>query len=414
MNFRLETFIAYRYLSSRRDESFISISSLFSFIGIMIGVATLIVVMSVMNGFRTELVDKIVGINGHIILYFNNDAKDKYIDITESIEKIENVELVSKELEMHAMLSSEDNSSGVLVKGIDKLDLYERESISNNIIKGSLDSFEGNNIILGTRLAAFLRVKLNDKISLITSSKTTTPFGSIPNIADFKVIGIFDVGMYNYDRNIAFIPRETSSNLLNKELGYLSQLEIFLNDKSKIDITTKKVLVALEGRGNVYKWNTLHKELFNALEVEKKVMFLILSLIIFVAAFNLISSIIMIVKDKERGIGILRSIGLSKGQVLRIFIIIGSFVGLIGTFIGLLLGLLISNNIGSIQLFLEDLFNRSLFSAEIYFFNIIPSNVNVSEVLTIVLISLILSLLSTVYPAWKASKIEPANILRYD
>ena len=414
MNFRLETFIAFRYLSSRRDESFISISSLFSFIGIMIGVATLIVVMSVMNGFRTELVNKIVGINGHIILYFNNNAKQQYLNITESIEKIENVELVSKELEMHAMLSSEDNSSGILIKGLDKVDMYERESISNSIVEGSLETFEGNNIVIGVRLASFLRVKLNDKISLITSSKTTTPFGSIPNTADFKIIGIFDVGMYNYDRNIAFIPRKTSSMLLNKELDYLSQLEIFLNDKSKINITTKSILAALDNKGSVYKWNTLHKELFNALEVEKKVMFLILSLIIFVAAFNLISSIIMIVKDKERGVGILRSIGLSRGQILRIFIMIGSFVGLLGTLIGLLLGLLISHNIGEIQLFLEDLFGRSLFSAEIYFFNIIPSDVNVSEVITVVFISLTLSLLSTLYPAWKASKIEPANILRYD
>ena len=170
----------------------------------------------------------------------------------------------------------------------------------------------------------------------------------------------------------------------------------------------------LNNRGSVYQWKTLHKELFNALEVEKKVMFLILSLIIFVAAFNLISSIIMIVKDKERGIGILRSIGLTRSQILRIFIMIGSVVGLIGTFIGLLLGLLISHNIGGIQLFLEELFDRSLFSAEIYFFNIIPSNVNISEVLIIVFLSLLLSLLSTIYPAWKASKIEPANILRYD
>ena len=251
MNFRLETFIAFRYLSSRRDENFISISSLFSFIGIMIGVATLIVVMSVMNGFRTELVNKIVGINGHIILYFNNNAKDQYSNITESIEKIENVELVSKELEMHAMLSSEDNSSGILIKGLDKVDIYERESISNNIV-------------IGVRLASYLRVKLNDKISLITTSQTTTPFGSIPNIADFKIIGIFDVGMYNYDRNIAFIPRKTSSKLLNKKLDYLSQLEIFLNDKSKIDITTKNILATLDNKGSVYKWNTLHKELFNA------------------------------------------------------------------------------------------------------------------------------------------------------
>ena len=414
MNFRLETFIAFRYLKSRRDESFISISSLFSFLGIMIGVATLIVVMSVMNGFRTQLVDKIVGINGHIVLYFNNNATGKYIEITESIEKIENIELVSKEIEMHAMLSSEDNSSGILVKGIDKVDLYERDSISNNIIEGSLDSFEGNSIILGTRLASFLRVNLNNEVSLITSAKTTTPFGSIPNIANFKVVGIFDVGMYNYDRNIAFVPRQTSSKLINKKENYLSQLEVFLIDKSQIDITTNIIEEMLNERGSIYKWNTVHKELFNALEIEKKVMFLILSLIIFVAAFNLISSIIMIVKDKERGIGILRSIGLTRGQILRIFIMIGSFVGLIGTFIGLLLGVLISNNISEIQLFFESLFNKTLFSAEIYFFNVIPSNINTSEVITIVFISLILSLLSTIYPAWKASKVEPANILRYD
>ena len=414
MNFRLETFIAYKYLKSRRDESFISISSLFSFLGIMIGVATLIVVMSVMNGFRTQLIDKIVGINGHVILYFNNNAKDKYIEITDAIEKIENVESVSKEVEMHAMLSSVDNSSGILVKGIDKTDLYERDSIANNIIKGSLSNFEGNNVILGTRLASFLRVELNDIVSLVTAAKTTTPFGSVPNIANFKVVAIFDVGMYNIDRNIAFIPRLTSSKLLNKKENYLSQLEVFLIDKSKIVTTTSNITKTLGKDGSIYTWNTIHKELFNALEVEKKVMFLILSLIIFVAAFNLISSIIMIVKDKERGIGILRSIGLTRGQILRIFVMIGSFVGIIGTFIGLLLGVLISHNVGSIQLFFEGLFNRTLFSAEIYFFNVIPSDINISEVITIVFISLILSFFSTIYPAWKASKIEPANILRYD
>ena len=316
MNFKLESLIAIRYFRSRRDESFISISSLFSFLGITIGVATLIVVMSVMNGFRSELVNKIVGINGHIILYFNDDQYKKS-NLFEEIESI-------------------------------------------------------------------------------------------------NVSGIFDVGMYNFDRNIIFIPKDFAVKLLNKDKNYLSHLEVFIQDIELVNETAEKINKKIGSEHRTYTWETMHKELFNALKIEKKVMFLILSLIIFVAAFNLISSIIMIVKDKERGIGILRSLGLTRGQILRIFIYIGSIVGILGTILGTILGILITINIGAIQIFFEDLFGSSLFAAEIYFFNIIPSKVYLSEVITIVLIALILSLLSTLYPAWRASKIEPANILRYE
>ncbi len=413
MNFKLESLIAIRYFRSRRDESFISISSLFSFLGITIGVATLIIVMSVMNGFRAQLIDKIVGINGHLILYFNDESY-KQLDDIEKINSVQNVENISKEIEMHAMITSKINSSGILVKGISKVDLYERNSIEENIIEGDLDSFENKSIIIGTRLASFLRVNVNDQIELIASSKSATPFGNIPSVIKLKVVGIFDVGMYNIDRNVIFMPKELAAYLLKKDQNYLSHLEIFVRDIDYVNQTAYEINQILGNNHTIYTWESMHKELFNALKIEKKVMFLILSLIVFVAAFNLISSIIMIVKDKERGIGILRSLGFTRSQILRIFIFIGSIVGIFGTIIGTLLGLIITVNIGKIQIFLENLFESKLFAPEIYFFNIIPSKVFLSEIIIIVSTALILSLLSTLYPAWRASKIQPANILRYE
>ena len=413
MNIKLEILIAIRYFRSRRDESFISISSLFSFLGITIGVATLIIVMSVMNGFRAQLIDKIVGVNGHLILYFNDESY-KQTDVIEKIEAIENVENISQEVEMHSMITSEFNSSGILVKGISKADLYERDSIEKNIIEGNINNFEDKSIIIGSRLASFLRVKVNDKIELISSTKSTTPFGNIPSLIKLDVVGIFDVGMYNIDRNVIFMPKYLATRLLNKDQNYISHLEIFVRDIDYVNQTAYEINQNFGDINKIYTWESMHKELFNALKVEKKVMFLILSLIVFVAAFNLISSIIMIVKDKERGIGILRSLGFTRSQILRIFIFIGSIVGILGTIIGTILGILITINIGEIQVFLENLFDSQLFAPEVYFFNIIPSKVFISEIIIIVCTALCLSLLSTLYPAYRASKIEPANILRYE
>ena len=408
MNVKLETLIAIRYFRSRRDESFISISSLFSFLGITIGVATLIIVMSVMNGFRAQLIDKIVGINGHLILYFK-DENYKESDVIERIETIENVENISQEVEMHSMITSEFNSSGILVKGISKADLFERDSIEGNIIEGNLNNFEDKSIIIGSRLATFLRVKVDDQIELISSARNTTPFGNIPSVVNLKV-----VGMYNIDRNVIFMPKYLATQLLNKDQNYISHLEIFVNDINYVNQTAYEINENFSYIHKIYTWESMHKELFNALKVEKKVMFLILSLIVFVAAFNLISSIIMIVKDKERGIGVLRSLGFTRNQILRIFILIGSIVGIAGTIIGTISGILITVNIGKIQVFLENLFDSQLFAPEVYFFNIIPSKVYISEIIIIVCTALLLSLLSTLYPAWRASKIEPANILRYE
>ena len=413
MNFNLESFIAFRYLKSKRDERFISVSSLFSFIGITIGVATLIIVMSVMNGFRVELLNKIIGVNGHAVLYLN---QKKNIDINYLVDKIENlaeVDYVAKELEFNAMLSHKKLASGVLVKGIDKADLLERNSISNNIVKGDLENYNDKSIVVGVRLANYLGLDINDKVTLLTSNKLDTPFGSIPVTDEFKVSAFFDVGMYDYDRNVVFLPRYEASNLLqiNKDV---TQLEIFFIEKYNLENAINQVNVIVGDSGKIFSWKSLHKELFSALEIEKKVMFLILFLIIFVAAFNLISSIIMIVKDKERGIGILRSLGVKKSEIQRIFILVGSLVGVFGTLIGTLLGIIVSLNIAKIQIFLEDLFNSKLFSAEVYFFNVIPSDIEYTEVALIFFISISLSIISTLYPSWKASKIEPANVLRYE
>ena len=413
MNFNLETFIAIRYLKSKRDERFISISSFFSFIGITIGVATLIIVMSVMNGFRGELLDKIIGVNGHAVIYLDKNKNININSLKGNIEELPNIEFVAKEFEFNAMLSNKSLASGVLVKGVEKVDIFERNSISDNIIKGNLDNFKNKTIIIGSRLASYLNIDINDKITILTSNKTDTPFGSVPITDDYTVSSIFDVGMYDYDRGVIFMPLKEASSLVrsNKDV---TQLEIFLLDDKEFNSSIESIVTVLGDNGKLFTWKTIHKELFSALEIEKKVMFLILFLIIFVAAFNLISSIIMIVKDKERGIGILRSLGVKGIEIQRIFIFIGSIVGLFGSIIGTILGVIISFYIGKIQIFLEGLFGSKLFSAEVYFFNIIPSKIDYSEVTTIFIMSICLSILSTVYPSWKASKIEPANVLRYE
>ena len=414
MNFKLESFIAVRYLKSNRKEGFISVSSFFSFIGITIGVATLIVVMSVMNGFRSELISKIIGVNGHAIIFLKKTENINNINILkEKVENLDNVQFVSKELESQAMLSTKKNSSGVVIKGIDKVDLYERASIQENIIEGNIDQFEGKSLIIGIRLAEYLDLRINSNVNLLTSSFENTPFGNLPINDNFRIVGIFDVGMYEYDRTVAFMPRNAAVNL-NNSTKLVSQLEVFFNDGEKVDETTLNIIKILGNEGKVFNWKSIHRELFSALKLEKKVMFLILFLIIFVAAFNLISSIIMIVKDKEKGIGILRTLGATKYQILRIFIMVGSFVGFLGTVLGSLIGLIISKNIASIQLFLETLFNSKLFSPKIYFFSSIPSQISYNEVAYIIFISFFLSILSTIYPAWKATKIQPANILRHE
>ncbi len=415
MNVRFELMMASRYLRSKRSERFVSIITAFSLIGITLGVATLIIVMSVMNGFRSELIDKIVGVNGHLLVYLKKDNRknDHVVNIAEKISQINGVYNVSKELNSQVMVSSSKGASGIMLRGIDPSDLIERPGIEENIVEGNLKSFLDGTIVLGSRLASYLGVSIGDDVTILSASGTTTPFGTIPSSRAFLVSAVFDVGMYEYDRGTAFVSREDASLLANSEKT-ASQIEVFLiNERDSKSIATV-IQTNILNKEKVYTWEEIHSQLFRALKVEKNVMFLILTLIIFVAVFNVISSLIMLVKDKEKGVAILRTIGTSKIQIMRIFCIVGSSIGFVGTFFGFILGVFISVNITSICNFIESLIGKELFTAEVYFFNNLPSEVDAVEVFYIVFVSLILSFLATLYPSWKASKLDPVEILRYE
>ncbi len=412
---KLETFIAFRYLRSRRKESFISLSAWFSLIGITLGVATLIVVMSVMNGFRTELVNRILGINGHLMIYSNNENYIKdYNQVIEKIINFEDVVAVTPQIEGQALARSKDYVSGVILRGIRWSDLPSKKLLWNSLSKQSKYNYEKKNeLIIGYRLARKLNVKIGDKITLFSANGIVTAFGIMPQKQSFQIGGFFNVGMYEYDNNFIFLPWEKAQSFLVAN-GNAHNLEIFLKDhnrsfkmKNLINNTLQENLIILD-------WKNKNSTFINALNVEKNVMFLILSLIILVAAFNIISSMIMLVNTKRSDIALLRTMGATKYIVIKIFLLIGTSIGFIGTIFGAIIGLYLSINIETVRKFLSMLFNQDLFSPEIYFLTHLPSEIKTYEIIYVILTSLILTLLASIFPAWKASNILPAETLRYE
>ncbi len=412
---KLETFIAFRYLRSRRKESFISLSAWFSLIGITLGVATLIVVMSVMNGFRTELVNRILGINGHLMIYSNNENYIKdYNQVIEKIINFEDVVAVTPQIEGQALARSKDYVSGVILRGIRWTDLPSKKLLWNSLSKQSKYNYEKKNeLIIGYRLARKLNVKIGDKITLFSANGIVTAFGIMPQKQSFQIGGFFNVGMYEYDNNFIFLPWEKAQSFLVTN-GNAHNLEIFLKDhnrsfkmKNLINNTLQENLIILD-------WKNKNSTFINALNVEKNVMFLILSLIILVAAFNIISSMIMLVNTKRSDIALLRTMGATKYIVIKIFLLIGTSIGFIGTIFGAIIGLYLSINIETVRKFLSMLFNQDLFSPEIYFLTHLPSEIKTYEIIYVILTSLILTLLASIFPAWKASNILPAETLRYE
>ena len=407
--------IAFRYIKSRRVEGFISISAWFSLLGIMLGVATLIVVMSVMNGFRTELVDRILGINGHLIIYSKNERTiPNYTKIINKILDTPNVVAVTAHLEGQALAKNKNSISGVIIRGSKWSDLAAKKILWKSLNQSTISNFKDKqNIIMGYRLGQKLNLKVGDYISLISPNGMETALGILPVNQNFKVGGFFDMGMYEYDNNFIFIPWKKAELFLSTN-NIAHGIEVFLKDQK----TTSSVNLQLQSKLNknliVIDWKKRNSSFMNALAVEKNVMFVILTLIILVAAFNIISSMIMLVQTKKADIALMRTMGASQYLIIKVFMLTGSIIGFLGTFFGVLLGVFVSMNIEKIRQLITSIFGQELFSAEIYFLSKLPSDININEVLIVICISIFLTLLASIFPAWKASKISPAEALRYE
>ena len=410
-----ERIIALRYIKSRRAEGFISISAWFSLIGIMLGVATLIVVMSVMNGFRTELVDRILGINGHLIVYNNNGTEiSNYNEVVKKILDIENVVAVTPHLEGQALAKTKSTVSGVIVRGTNWSDLAAKKLLWESLNQSTINNFKDKkSIILGYRLAQRLNIKIGDFISLISPNGLETALGILPVKQNFMIGGFFDIGMYEYDNNFIFIPWKKAENFLSTK-NIAHGIEIFLNNQKLTSQVSDDLSAKLDNNFTIIDWKKRNSSFMNALAVEKNVMFLILTLIIIVAAFNIISSMIMLVQTKKSDIALMRTMGASKYFIIRIFLLTGSIIGVSGTLIGAIMGLIVSYNVEEIRKFITTVFGQELFSAKIYFLSSLPSKINFNEVFIVICISIFLTVIASIFPAWKASKIIPAEALRYE
>lgn len=416
MNF-FEWIIAFRYLRSKRREGFISIIAIFSFIGIALGVATLIVVMSVMKGFRTELMERIIGINSHITLFSNNREITDYQDKIEKISKIDGIKIVNPLVNEKVIASYNNEATGAMVRGINYNDLKKKPLIADNVLMGDLKDFATkDNILIGGYLARSLGVTVGDSLTLISPQSNRTVVGMIPRLKDYKIAGIFEMGMYEYDSTTIFMP------LKNAQIHFrypetVGAIEITIDNIQNSQIVVEKLKKLVKENGwqiRVVDWREANSNFLNALDVERTVMFLILTLIIIVAAFNIISSLVMLVNDKSKNIALLRTMGATKGSVIRIFVICGSLIGVVGTILGSFLGILFAANIETIRAFLQNLTGTTLFDPVIYYLTHLPAELDPKNIILIIIMSLLLSLLATIYPAWKASKLHPAQVLRYE
>lgn len=406
-----ERMVAFRYLRARRSEGFISVIAWFSLIGIALGVATLIIVMSVMNGFRAELVGKLLGLNGHLTVTGVMGTLDDYDDVGARLNAVPGVTLTMPTVEGQAMAIVNDRATGVLVRGIRQNDFAVRPILNDSITGGSLEAFQPGSVIIGYRLANRLGLRVGDTLTLVSPFFNQGAFGRVPRFKDYLIAGVFDVGMYQYDDNFAFMTTQDAQVFFKTGEG-VSYLEVFTQDPDNVTAMRGELIRALDGQYRIGDWLQSQGAFVNALEVERNVMFLILTLIILVAAFNIISSLIMMVKDKSRAIAIMRTMGASRGMITRIFFMTGASIGVIGTVLGVVLGLLVCSYIDEIKQFLESLTGGEVFSAEIYYLSHLPAKVDLFEVLQVTAMALGLSFLASVYPSWRASRLDPVVALR--
>jgi lipoprotein-releasing system permease protein len=409
-----ERMLAGRYLRSRRREGFVSVIAGFSFIGIALGVATLIIVMAVMNGFRQDMMSRILGVNGHIDVSGRAFAIGDYDALLGRIKSIPGVTSAVPVVQGQVLASGVGRASGILVRGARGEDLKTRKWIADNILDGTLDGFtENEGIAVGSRLAETYNLNVGSDLTLLSPKGNVTAFGSVPRAQTFKVAAIFNVGMSDFDSSIIFMPLPIAQRFF-KYADSITNIEIHVADPDLARFIAKDVAQVTGPDTRVLSWEQTNGPFFNALQVERNVMFMILTLIILVAAFNIISGLIMLVKDKSRDIAILRTMGASRGTIMRVFFMAGASIGFVGTMLGFVLGILFCENIEAIRQFLSALTGTDLFSPEIYYLTKMPAKMDWHETLSVLIMALVLSFGATLYPSWRAAKTDPVDALRYE
>jgi len=408
-----ERMIAFRYLRARRQEGFISVIAGFSLLGIGLGVATLIIVMSVMNGFRDEFLAKILGESGHITVYAASGSLGNYDDLTSKVAGIPGVVAVHPLVQGQVLLSTPGHAIGALVRGEKIEDMRNQPLIASHIEAGSLDAVDDDSVVIGYGLAWKMGVRLGDSLTLLSPDGNPTAFGTTPRVKTYKIAAIFNVGESQYDSNIVMMSLP-SAQLFFKVPGAATELEIFVKDPDHIGPINQQIRQVGGPMTRVLDWTQQNVAYFNAIQTERNVMFLILTLIIVVAAFNIISSMIMLVKDKTKDIAILRTMGATQGMILRIFFLAGASVGVMGTILGFILGVAFADNIEAIRQLLQRFTGTNLFSNEIYFLSTLPAKVEPDEVALVVGMAFALSFLATIYPSWRAARLDPVEALRYE
>ena len=409
-----ERLVAFRYLRARRQEGLVSVIAAFSLIGIFLGVATLIIVMSVMNGFREELLARILGLNGHMTVYAFEGGLTEFDSLAADIKTVDGVVTVSPIVTGQVIAAANGRATFGQVRGVRDEHLEARPLLIENIVAGRLQDFtDGTGVVIGDRMARKLGVGIGDSVTLLSPEGRATLMGTVPRSRAYPVVATFDIGMYEYDTTFVFMPLDLAQVYFRLPVA-VSAIELTVADPERVREVEAGVKQVVGGRGWTVDWRRANAQFVNALQVERNVMFVILTLIVLVAAFNIIAGLIMVVKDKGRDIAILRTMGATRGQILRIFFMNGAAIGVAGTVLGVGGGIAFAANIDTIRLWLESLTDTALFPAEIRFLSQLPSRTDPTEVVIVAAMAIGLSFLATIYPSWRAARLDPVEALRYE